>query len=110
MVTLVLKILSSFELGISVGSGDTPGLNLRYGISKGYAKIDLDLKEGEDYTYGWVKAASFKGFHAVLLGRCFGRQQCQCFPASPWHAALAMPSKIWPVFALYMLPLSSAFH
>lgn len=38
MVTLVLKILSSLELGISVRSGGSPGLNLAFGISKGYAK------------------------------------------------------------------------
>lgn len=112
MVTLLLRILSSFELGTSAGSGGTPGLNLRFGISKGYAKGELGLKEEEDYACGWVKAQalSFKCFHAVLLRRHFVRQQHQHFPASCWHAAPAVPRKIWPVFAPYMLHLSSAFH
>jgi len=46
MVTLVLKIVSSLELGISVGLRGTPRLNLRFGISKGYSKGELGLKEG----------------------------------------------------------------
>lgn len=113
MITLILKILPSLELGISVGSGGTPGLSLRSGISRGYAKGELGLKEGEDYARGWLNvwATDFQCFHAVLLGRRFGKQQQQQhFPASFWHAALTIPSKIWPVFALCVLHLPSAFH
>lgn len=77
MMKLVLEIPASLELGVSVGSGRAPGIDLSFGTSKSYAKGELGLQEGKDYTSGWVKAwaASFQGFHAVPLGRRLGRWQ-----------------------------------
>lgn len=77
MVMLVSKVLSLFELGVTVGPECNPLLTLRFGIIRSYARSGLGLKENEVSASGRVKtgAVIFKGFHAVLLGRCFGKQQ-----------------------------------
>lgn len=52
MVKPVLEIPPSLELGVSVGPGSAPGLDLSFGTSKSCAKGELGLQEGEGYTRG----------------------------------------------------------